>query len=65
MTKALKEHAAQVETLLALDREKEALQVYLDVLRSSISANRERLAADKEQVKQLEVCCRLPLVLAI
>lgn len=55
IAKALKDHAANVDTLLALDREKEALQIYLDVLRASISSNQQLLATEKEKVKQLEV----------
>lgn len=51
----LREHSNLIEQMLNRDKEKEALQVYLDCLRTSISAAKNQLVEEKEQIKQLEV----------
>ena len=51
----LNEHAALIKKMLAQDKEKEALQVYIDCLRSSVVVSQRQLNDEKEQIKQLEV----------
>lgn len=55
MKTMLEEHATQAETMIALDKEKEALQIYVDVLRSSISLMQQKLSNERDKIKQLEV----------
>lgn len=50
----LNEHAALIKKMLAQDKEKEALQVYIDCLRSSVVVSQRQLNDEKEQIKQLE-----------
>jgi hypothetical protein len=51
----LNEHAELTKRLLAQDKEKEALQVYIDCLRSSVLVSQRQLNDEKDQIKQLEV----------
>lgn len=55
LSKKLKEITKLIDQLLMQDKEKEAIQIYLDVLRLEIQSARYQLAEEKEQIKALKV----------
>ncbi len=55
LTQKLKEYSELVDQLLAQDKEREALQIFIDVLRVSIQSSQNLLAEEKEQIQNLKV----------
>lgn len=51
----MKDLSAIVEQLLVLDREREALHIFIDILRLEIRLWQTQLAHKKEQIKVLKV----------
>ena len=49
------EHGKLLEQLLVRDKEREALQIHMDVLRACITSARSRLNEEKDQITQLKV----------
>ena len=55
MTKKMKEFTKLIDQLLVQDKEREALQIHLEVLRLEIHSARNQLAEEQEQIKSLKV----------
>ena len=51
----LNEHAELLKNLLLQDKDKEALLVYIDCLRTSVSATQSQLGDEREKIQQLQV----------
>ena len=49
------EHGKLLEQLLVRDKEREAMQVHMDVLRACITLARSHLNEEKDQITQLKV----------
>lgn len=55
LSKKLQEFAKLIDQLLVKDREMEALQIHLDILRLEIHSAKNQLAEEQEQIKSLKV----------
>ena len=55
LTKKMKEFTKLIDQLLVQDKEREALQIHLEVLRLEIHSARNQLAEEQEQIKSLKV----------
>ena len=56
LSQKLREYSQLVDQLIAQDKEKEALQIFRDVLRVSIQSAQNVLSEEKEQIQTLKVC---------
>jgi len=55
MIENMSEHSKLLDQLLVRDREREAMQIHMDVVRACITSTRSRLNEEKEQIIQLKV----------
>lgn len=55
MCKKLQEHTKRIEQLITEDRERDALQIFMEVLRVTIQSLQNELTREKEQIHSLKV----------
>lgn len=55
MSLKMKEYSALLDQLLVLDKEREALSTFIDVLRVEIQIYQNRLTEEKDQISALKV----------